>query len=107
MILWPRNDVDENFHQIMALPRWTVVEVSDDGENWTQVGELKIEEADIKVYPDDVTYVDRSENPPLEISFDAVTTRYVRVTFKQLCTNWQHAEGQYYVQLQEIEIIMA
>ena len=107
VILWPRNDVDENFHQIMALPRWTVVEVSDDGENWTQVGELKIAEADIKVYPDDVTYVDRSENPPLEISFDAVTTRYVRVTFKQLCTNWQHAEGQYYVQLLEIEIIMA
>lgn len=107
VILWPRNDVDENFHQIMALPRWTVVEVSDDGENWTQVGELKIEESDIKVYPDDVTYVDRSGNPPLEVSFDAVTTRYVRVTFKQLCTNWQHAEGQYYVQLLEIEIIMA
>lgn len=107
VILWPRNDVDPNFHQIMALPRWTVVEVSDDGVTWTQVGELKIAEADIKIYPDDVTYVDRSENPPLEISFDPVTTRYVRVTFKQLCTNWQHSEGQYYVQLQEIEIIMA
>lgn len=107
VILWPRNEVDPNFHQIMALPRWTVVEVSDDGVNWTQVGELKLEEADIKIYPDDVTYADRSENPPLEITFDPVTTRYVRVTFKQLCTNWQHSEGQYYVQLQEIEIIMA
>lgn len=107
VIIWPRNEVDENFHQIMALPRWTVVEVSDDGENWTQVGELKLTEADIKVYPDDVTYADRSENPPLEISFDPVTTRYVRVVFKQLCTNWQHSEDTYFVQVQEIEIIMA
>lgn len=107
VVLWPRNDVDENFHQIMALPRWTVVEVSDDGVNWTQVGELKIAETDVKVYEDGVQYVERSENPPLEISFDAVTTRYVRVTFKQLCPNWQHTEGQYFVQLQEIEIIMA
>lgn len=107
VVLWPRNDVDENFHQIMALPRWIVVEVSDDGENWTQVGELKLQEADIKTYPEDVSYVDRSENPPLTISFDAVTTRFVRVTFKQLCTNWQHREENYYVQLLEIEIIMA
>ena len=107
VVLWPRNDVDENFHQIMALPRWVVVEVSDDGENWTQVGELKLQDSDIKNYPDGVSYVDRSENPPLTISFDAVTTRYVRVTFKQLCTNWQHRENNYYVQLLEIEIIMA
>ncbi len=107
VIIYPRNEVDENFHQIMALPRWTVVEVSMDGETWTQVGELKIAEADIKVYDEGVTYVERSENPPLEISFDAVTTRYVRVTFKQLCTNWQHYEDYYFVQVYEIEIIMA
>lgn len=107
VILWPRNDVDPDHHQIMAMPRWTVVEVSDDGVNWTEVGELKIAESDMKTYPDDVLFVDRSENPPLEISFDAVTTRYVRVTFKQLSTNWQHSEGSYFVQLLEIEIIMA
>ena len=58
-------------------------------------------------YDEGVSYADRSENPPLEITFDAVKTRYVRVTFKQLCTNWQHQEGLYFVQLNEIEIIMA
>lgn len=105
VILWPRNEVDENFHQIMALPRWTVVEVSDDGVEWTQAGELRI--TDPVTYDEGVSYADRSENPPLEITFDAVKTRYVRVTFKQLCTNWQHQEGLYFVQLNEIEIIMA
>ena len=46
------------------------------------------------------------ENPPLEISFDAVKTKNVRVTFKQLSLNWQHVEDQYFVQLYEIEILM-
>ena len=104
LLIYPRNEIDENFHQIMGLPRWIVVEVSDDAENWKQVGELKLTE--VKTYPEDVDYVERSENPPLEISFDAVKTKNVRVTFKQLSLNWQHVEDQYFVQLYEIEILM-
>jgi len=106
VILYTRGEIDENFKQVMAVPHWTVVEVSDDGKNWKQVGELKLKDSDVKTYPDGVTYVDRSENPPLEISFNAVKTQNVRVTFKKLSPNWQHLENQYFVQLNEIEIIM-
>ena len=104
VLLYTRNEIDSHFNQLMGVPRWTVVEVSDDGENWTQVGELRVKE--LKTYPPDVEYLDRSENPPLKISFDSVKTRNVRVVFKQLSTNWQHQENNYFVQLQEIEILM-
>ena len=106
VLIYTRNDVDQDFRQNMGVPRHTVVEISDDGESWTEVGELKIKQEDMKTYPEGTDYVDRSENPPFEISFDAVKTRNVRVMFKQLSTNWQHTEGQYFVQLLEIEIIM-
>lgn len=103
VVMYQRNEVDEIFHQIHGLPEWTVIEVSDDGEHWKQVGELKVTP---EKYPDDVEILDRADNPPLEIRFEAVKTRYVRVLFKTLRSAWQHSENAYFVQLEEIEILM-
>ncbi len=103
VLLYARNEVDEVFHELYGLPRHIVVEVSDDGETWRQVGELRVE---AQVYPDDVTEISRDENPPLEIAFEPVATKYVRVFFKELRTSWQHTEDAFFVQLEEIEIIM-
>lgn len=103
VVMYQRNEVDEVFHQIYGLPEWTVIEVSDDGEHWTQVAELKVTP---KTYPEGVETLDRADNPPLEIRFDAVKTRYVRVLFKTLRSAWQHSENAFFVQLEEIEILM-
>lgn len=103
VLLYARNEVDEVFHQLYGLPEWTVVQVSDDGKTWKTVGELKVVP---EVYDEDVEMIDREDNPPLTIRFDPVKTKYVRVLFKTLRSAWQHTEDAFFVQLEEIEILM-
>lgn len=101
--LYPRNEIDEVFHQRHGMPEEIAIEISEDGETWTEIAFMAIEP---KIYPDDVTILTRDENPPIEITFEPVKTKYVRVFFKKLRSAWQHTEDAFFVQLEEIEIIM-
>lgn len=103
VLLYPRNEIDDVFHQIMGLPEEIRVEISEDGETWLEVAS---EALDPKVFPNDVTMLTREENPPIQISFEPVKTKHVRVFFTKLRSVWQHKEDRFFVQIEEIEILM-
>ena len=87
----------------MGLPEEIRVEISEDGETWLEVAS---EALDPKVFPNDVTMLTREENPPIQISFEPVKTKHVRVFFTKLRSVWQHKEDRFFVQIEEIEILM-
>lgn len=103
VLLYPRNEVDEQYRQLMGLPREAEVAVSDDGTTWKKVAAVTIKP---QTYAAGVTQITRAENPPIALKFSPVKTKYVRVTFPTLCTNSQHMDNNYFVQLEEIEILM-
>lgn len=103
--LYSRMAINSNSHKIQGLPRDMFVEVSNDGKTWTRVADYSINEAGLKIYPTDVS--NAGEPYVIEISFTAVATKNVRITFTKLDPYWAHSEGNYWVQLEEAEIIMA
>jgi len=105
VLIYSRTAINPFSRKIQGLPREMYVEVSDDGEKWTKVATYKVKESDVKVYPEGV--LDAGENMVLEIPFEPVKTRNVRITFTKLEPDYAHQEGNYFVQLQEVEILMA
>lgn len=94
-----------NSHKVQGVPRAWHVEVSDTGFEWTKVGEYRVNEADMKVYPDGVTY--EKDLMTFTLNFDKTNARFVRIVFTELDPDWIYQPGSYYVQLMEVEIYKA
>lgn len=103
VLVYTRNAINPQTNKIQGIPRQIDVEVSDDGENWKKVATYNVKESDLKVYKQGETV----EQMVLEIPFDAVTTKNVRLRFPKLDPDSADAGTNYYVQLMEAEIIMA
>ena len=103
--IYIRNVNNANSHKVQGVPRAWYVEVSENGSEWEKVAEYTVNEKDLTVYPAGTARV--NDNLQFSVSFPKKTARCVRITFTKLDPDWIYNPGNYFVQLQEVEIYKA